>query len=109
MPEILQTLMPFIITILAIVISYFIGKWLKITIEKEKVEAILYAIINIITNIEPKQITGLEKQQIVVREVTQGFPDKKKSLLKKVFGTIDVAVEKAFQMSHLASKIKKVF
>jgi len=108
MPEIITMILPYIIPILGIFVVYYLKKWLNITIEKDKVEAILYAIVNIITNVEPLAKSGLEKQQIVVREVTQGFPDKDKSLLKKVFGTIDVAVEKAFQISHLARKVKKI-
>jgi len=97
--------------LLAIIIAYFVEKWLKISIATSKVESLLYFIVNIITDTEQKnpKMKGLDKQKMVVSKVKKELPAKDISLLEKTFKTVDVAVEKAFQLSHLASPLLKLF
>ena len=109
--DLITLILPCLITVIAIVITYYISKFLKITIDKQIIENLLYSIINQITDIELKYKgeTGLQKQKRVIAEIEQGFPHKEKTILKRVFGSIDVAVEKAFQLSHLAKNTKQLF
>ena len=110
MDEFMYVILPYLVTLISVIVVFLLAKYLKITVDKEVVQNLLYAIINNITNVEQiyRGQTGLEKQKRVVNEITQGFPDKDKNILKKTFGSLDVAVEKAFQLSHLARKAKPV-
>jgi hypothetical protein len=109
--ELFMMTLPYLITMLAIILVSVAAKYLKWNIDQKVIENLLYAIINQITNVELRYRgeTGLEKQKRVLREIEQGkiLKEKDKSTLKKVFGTLDVAVERAFQMSHLAKKFIK--
>ena len=108
--ELLQELIPYIVPAVAIIVSYLFSKYLNITITKNKIEELLFFIINIITDVEQKKtkLKGYQKQQLVVNKVKKELPEKELNLLEKTFKTVDVAVEKAFQLSHLGSGLLKL-
>ncbi len=105
-------LIPYGVSVLAITVVYLSQKWLGFSPDKFQVERIINTIINLITNVEQqnKKMPGLEKQRIVRNQILQGFPDGGKMPLKKKdmnwiernLGGVDNAIEKAFQVSHLA-------
>ena len=109
--EILQELIPYIVPALAIIIGYAVKRWTGIIVGNAKIESLLYFIVNIITDTEQKnpKMKGLDKQKMVVSKVKKELPAKDISFLEKTFKTVDVAVEKAFQLSHLASPFVRLF
>ena len=102
----------YIVPLLATIITFLIWKFLKITVDKEKIKRLLYAIIDIITQVEktaPERFSGLDKKAEVIKQVKEKLPKKQVGFLEKVYGGLSGAVEAAFQVSHLAGKIKKIF
>lgn len=110
-PSFWQQTIPYLISLGAFLLAYAAKKWLGLNIDKHQAERVLYAITNLITNVEQMPVfkTGLEKQNKVRNLILEGFPDGKKPLPKKDLnwiernlGGVDNAIEKAFQLSHLA-------
>ena len=102
--ELLQELLQYIVPIMAILIAFLAKKYLGKVIDDGKIEALLYFIVNLITDTEQKLPTtkGIDKQAIVVKKVFEQLPKKDIKKLTTTFKSIDVAVERAFQLSHLA-------
>jgi hypothetical protein len=107
--ELLNDLLQYIIPLVSIIIAFLIKKYLGKKIDDGKIESLLYFIVNIVTDIEQRnpEMKGIEKQILVVGKVFDQLPKKDVSKLEKTFKTVDVAVERAFQLSHLANPVFK--
>lgn len=79
-------------------------------VDKAQVTALLAVILDIVqdikTNPETKDLDDFEKKQVAVKRVEQALPEEKKSLLKKVFGSIGGAIEWVFHnKKNLAKEV----
>jgi hypothetical protein len=109
--ELLHTLLPHLNQALALAAVYLLRKWLHIQVRAEKVQALLDAIVQEVVEVErdPGKTGALKKAEVIEQianrfqsAVDPVFTPKRLSLLKQVFGTLEIAVEKAFQLSHLS-------
>ena len=120
--QILATLKPvleIIITIILGIAARALTKHLGIVLAQQDIDAIKAAILNLVTTAEARYSdkSGPVRKQIVCDQVLSAFndttdnvfTDKRKSLLSKVFGTVNFIaplVETVFQASSLAKKHK---
>ena len=106
-----------VIALLSTLLTYFVGKYLHWQIEQEKVSGFLWAIARLCINVEQTSVAGVKgnsKMQTVINMVKNRVDDPndkvftkgKVTLLKKVFGSLEVAVERAFQLTQFASGVK---
>lgn len=109
--DMLKEILPHLNTIIAAVAVWLLQKWLHIEVQSTQVQSLLDAIVQEIVEVERKPgLTGLQKKAEVIERVAGRFQTVndpvftavRRSLLKRVFGSLEVAVEKAFQLSHLA-------
>jgi hypothetical protein len=110
--EWMKEILPQVNTIIAAVAVYALQRWVHIRVRRERVQQLLDALTQEIVAVEVPGTTGVAKKSAVIERVLARFEDPRdtvftearRSLLKRVFGSIEIAVEKAFQLSHLSKK-----
>ena len=119
--ELTFNLIPYAVTTVAIVIAWAAQRWFGLILKQSHIDSILMAIINEIIGVEIEEtnkkrtdsgytLTGFGKKLEVLDRVNNKFNDSnnkvftsvRRNLLEKTFGSMEISIEKAFQMSHLA-------
>lgn len=95
----------------AIIVALFplgvkIFKWLGIDLEETAIYPILVKIIEIIAEVEEKRksLPGHEKKNAVVEFASKQLTQRELKLLNKRFGSLDTAVQAAYEISSTAQK-----
>lgn len=95
----------------AIIVALFplgvkIFKWLGIDLEATAIYPILVKIIEIIAGVEEKRksLPGHEKKNAVVEFASKQLTQRELKLLNKRFGSLDTAVQAAYEISSTAQK-----
>jgi hypothetical protein len=103
--DILGAIGPILVLILAPLISRLFKK-LGLEIADSSIEPVLMRIIEIIVGVEKenKDMKGTEKKNMVVERINTLLNNKEKEMLLKRYGSLETAVEAAFQKSNLARK-----
>ncbi|MDD3633312.1 MAG: hypothetical protein PHW38_05935 [Candidatus Cloacimonetes bacterium] len=103
--DILGAIGPILVLILAPLISRLFKK-LGLEIADSSIEPVLMRIIEIIVGVEKenKDMKGTEKKNIVVERMNTILNNKEKEMLLKRYGSLETAVEAAFQRSNIARK-----
>ncbi len=83
-----------------------IFKWLGIDLEETAIYPILVKIIEIIAGVEEKRksLPGYEKKNAVVDFASKQLTQRELKLLNKRFGSLDTAVQAAYEISSTAKK-----
>ncbi len=104
-PLLLQALAPLLAAI-ATTLSVRLFRKMGIEIEESTIEPILTRIIEIIANVEAqkKHLTGAQKKEEVASIVRNVIPHHEQQLLVKKYGSLETAVQAAFERSSVSKK-----
>lgn len=86
-----------------------LGRKLGIDISQEDAERVMSILVNIIAQVEQshKDKDGATRKQIALGLAERNLTHQQKQLMIQKHGSMEAAVEAAFQRSHLATKHKK--
>lgn len=108
----LPELIGIVISIVAAIVVYLISKYLKVTVDKAQIEAIIQYLVSLIVDIETHyagKLTGEEKKRLVITRANEELEEEQKSFIRRVIpGGIGTAVEWAFQTIVQPNLIRKV-
>lgn len=96
-----QALMPLIIIIVSPLLARLFKK-AGIDIEDSVLEPILMRIIEIIARVDNTELSGEQKKDFVTKELNKTFSEDEKKTLVKRYGSLDTAVQAAFEKSSVA-------
>jgi hypothetical protein len=103
--QIIKLLTPIIVLALTPVLIRWFRK-LGIELENNEISNLITTIINLLVNIDlkNKEMSSIDKKKLAVAEVQRVLPKQKQNILEKAFGSIEAAVQWAFEKSSLAKK-----
>lgn len=86
-----------------------LGRKIGIEISQEAAEQVMSILVNIIATVEQSHQgkDGATKKQIALGLAENGLTNQQKQLMIQKHGSLEAAVEVAFQRSHLANKRKE--
>lgn len=96
-----QALMPLIVIIVSPLLARLFKK-AGIDIEDSVLEPILMRIIEIIARVESTELNGEQKKEFVTKELNRTLTEAEKKTLIKRYGSLDTAVQAAFEQSSVA-------
>lgn len=105
----IQDIIPHLTWPVAILFAWLLAKYLKINIDKERIQPIIAQILALILEAEEKYDTGMVKKDYVIQELEKQLDSGKKKLLSRVYGSIPRAIEWIFQTVVQPNLLRKIF